>query len=110
MLKFGEYNELSNAFEEQIKILKRKIEYRRLELKKLGVVSGEGDVTYDPGCTTRASTLTTATISGVANVASSSVFKVDPCEVDEELAKLKYELEIGEKRYAFMKKNGFLPD
>lgn len=112
MLKYSDYSELVDTFEEEIKLLKRKIEYRKLELKKLGLVSGEGEVVYDPGCTTRASTASTVTISGVANVPSGYVsgFKPDPCEFDEELAKLRYELDRVEKRYAFMKKYGILPD
>ena len=110
MLKFSEYNEMSDIFEEQIKVLNRKIEYRKLELKKNGFMSCEGEVTYDPSSTTRPSTVSATTISVVSNVASSSIYKVSPCEVDEELAKLKYELEIVEKRYSFMRKNGVLPD
>lgn len=108
MLPFDKYNELIDAFNDDLKLIDRKIDYRRMELRKafsLPYTEATVPTSSQSGCVT----VSTTTINGIINGAGKS-FSEEVYENDAELGKLKVRRGHLKARYEYLKQHGELPD
>ncbi len=108
MLPFDKYNELIEIFNDDLKLIDRKIDYRRMELRKafsLPYTESAVPTPQQSGCFT----ISASSISGAINGAVKS-FSEDVYENDAELGKLKVRRGYLKARYEYLKQHGELPD
>lgn len=118
MLTFEEYNDLIENMEDEMDVQQRKINYRKMQIRKAFGLSNSvpNYLMPTPSYTgTVTSTAAAASISGIASAVSSLNSSISSLNIetiynnDEELALLVYEFNEMKSHLAFLKEHGVLP-